>query len=374
MVAAALTLSNLNIVWSKGRRYAYYRRRIGGKNVEARIRGEVGSPQFLREYNRIHEAWAKKATAGKPLAKDSVAATIAAYRASPRFRRLRTRTKASYDCFLDDLLQTVGDRSITNLPRSFVLQKQAAIARDHPRQADLFVAVARRLLGFAMDMGLREDNPALRIEAAYKRGAGYRPWRSEETQALLAAAPPPPIRLGMMLGLMTGQRLGDVVSMRWSQVSEDGIEIKQAKTGAEVFIPLTSQLRKALNETKKSSVFVLANKRGLPYTASGFSHQFAKAVKKAGLGGSGLVFHGLRKTSTVILAEAGLSNEVIKAITGHTTDAMVSHYARLARARMKAAKATEALEEAGAEFLAPGSGGYCRVAKLPQKSGKTSLG
>lgn len=67
-----------------------------------------------------------------------------------------------------------------------------------------------------------------------------------------------------------------------------------------------------------------------------------RAQVKAGL--QGLVFHGLRKTATGNLAEAGCTSEQIKAITGHKTDRMVSHYVAGAKQKERAKAAMKKLE------------------------------
>jgi integrase len=56
------------------------------------------------------------------------------------------------------------------------------------------------------------------------------------------------------------------------------------------------------------------------------------------------VFHGLRKTVTVRLTEAGCSNEQIKSITGHKTDPIAAYYAKSANHRVLAKAAMKSLE------------------------------
>ena len=58
-----------------------------------------------------------------------------------------------------------------------------------------------------------------------------------------------------------------------------------------------------------------------------FGAWFAEAIEKAGLPDD-IVLHGLRKTAARRLAEAGCSEEQIKAVTGHTTSRMVAHYTK----------------------------------------------
>lgn len=57
--------------------------------------------------------------------------------------------------------------------------------------------------------------------------------------------------------------------------------------------------------------------------------------------GLDVVFHGLRKTTAVVLAEAGCSTKQIAAITGQS-DQMVEHYAKMAdRERLAEAAVTK---------------------------------
>ena len=82
---------------------------------------------------------------------------------------------------------------------------------------------------------------------------------------------------------------------------------------------------------------ILANQRGEPLTC----HQMARSFRKnrAAAGIEGVSLHGLRKNATIALAEAGCSNAEIKAITGHTTDAMVELYSKGARQKTMARNA-----------------------------------
>ena len=56
------------------------------------------------------------------------------------------------------------------------------------------------------------------------------------------------------------------------------------------------------------------------------------------------VLHGLRKTASRKLAEAGCSEEEIKSITGHRTSRMVSHYVKGADKKRQASAAILKLE------------------------------
>jgi integrase len=87
--------------------------------------------------------------------------------------------------------------------------------------------------------------------------------------------------------------------------------------------------------TDRKAETILTSASGRPFKPDHFKHQFKDASRKAGLPDD-LVFHGLRKTAAVRLAESGCSTEQIKSITGHRTDSMAAYYARQADQRVLA--------------------------------------
>jgi integrase len=68
----------------------------------------------------------------------------------------------------------------------------------------------------------------------------------------------------------------------------------------------------------------LITEYGKPHPAKGFGAWMEKRCKEAGL--EGCSSHGLRKAAARRLAEAGCTNQQIKAIAGHKTDKEVSRY------------------------------------------------
>jgi integrase len=68
---------------------------------------------------------------------------------------------------------------------------------------------------------------------------------------------------------------------------------------------------------------------------------FMRSVRAAGL--TGYPLHGLRKAAARRMAEAGLTNQQIKSITGHTTDSEVARYTREAEQVLIADRAMDIL-------------------------------
>ena len=147
------------------------------------------------------------------------------------------------------------------------------------------------------------------------------------------------------LCLGTGQRIGDVRKMRWSDIEEGGINVRQGKTGKDLWIPFTSQLAAVLDQTPRTGLFILSQSDSQPvsYLAAAFA---VMKVRKE-IGAQEYDIHALRHTTASELAALGLSDDLIMAITGHTSRASVVRYAGAARQKARAQVAQDARRGGG---------------------------
>ena len=107
--------------------------------------------------------------------------------------------------------------------------------------------------------------------------------------------------------------------MRWPWYHGGAFRIRQGKTGKLIDVPVTDELRRALDTTaRQAPQIVLSEVTGVPYKADNFRAVFADVREEAGL--KGLQFLDLRRTAVVRLAEAGCTVPEISAITGHSID------------------------------------------------------
>jgi integrase len=96
---------------------------------------------------------------------------------------------------------------------------------------------------------------------------------------------------------------------------------------------------------------------GKPFTIAGFSNWMRDRCDEAGLHDCSA--HGLRKAIATRLAEAGMSERQIMAITGHTTMKEVERYMRAARQKVMAEMAMGGLD-----------GDNIAIAQIEDKRGK----
>ncbi len=183
-------------------------------------------------------------------------------------------------------------------------------------------------------------NPAAKMKL-FKVGE-WRAWSDEECAAFEARWSSGTVeRRAYALALYTGQRKGDLVLMTRAHRKDGFIRVVQGKTGEELWVPEHRALSAELVAGEHMSL--LTTSQGKAFDAVYFGAWFADAIGKSGLPDD-CVLHGLRKTAARKLAEAGATEEQIKAVTGHTTSHMVSHYTKGANQRKLATAAIHKLE------------------------------
>ncbi|MBB6428020.1 tyrosine-type recombinase/integrase [Sphingopyxis sp. JAI128] len=97
-----------------------------------------------------------------------------------------------------------------------------------------------------------------------------------------------------------------------------------------------------VDATASGHLAFIIGPRGTPYaTNNSFGMWFMRACRDAGI--EGYAMHGLRKAASRRMAEMGLSNQLIKSITGHSSDAEVARYTREAEQERMADEAMRVL-------------------------------
>ncbi len=316
-------------VKSRGKVFVYYRR--AGLNI--RFKHTEGA-DFLEEYARIHKSFNVEKRTSHFGTLDYLCEK---YLESPQYRQLADGTRKNMGPRIDKLRKVHGGLPIDEI-RAPLIRTIMAEMQDTPGKANAYLSLFKILLNFAAAEELIPFNPISRKIKPLKLGEGHKPWPQSVIDGFLKAAGRTP-KLAVMLALYTGQREADIVKMRWSDVQDGMIRVKQNKTGAELFIPIHPKLLPALDEAKRESngLSILQRNDGRPYRLNGFKTIWHEDKARP----QGYVFHGLRKNATVALFEAGCTVQEVQAITGHATMAMVQHYGKGASQKRLARSAME---------------------------------
>ena len=346
--ARAALPPHVHAVKAKGREYFYFQ-----PNRGARIKGPrtpIPGLPFNIDGSPNADWWAAyRALSGAP--KDgprpgSFEALIAAYKASPEWRvNVGERTKVEWSRDLVRIEKAWGKLAVAGLEPKHVLKLRDRHSKT-PAAANNLIKCLSAMLTWSIPRGWRTTNPCAHIKKL-KIGEGYAPWDWEDIEFFRTRAPPH-LWQAAALALYSGQRLGDVLEMRWSEVKDNLISVKQNKTGKRLWIPMHRDLQDVVAELPRTSLTLLANTRSKPWTDSGFKSSWSKAMNKpemATLREKALVFHGLRKSAVVFLLEAGCTDAEVAAITGQSRQ-MVEHYARQVNQKKLAAAAVLKWERA----------------------------
>ena len=311
--------------YRKGKRgYVYFIRR-GCKPV--RIHAQPGTEEFAAEYALAMRGRAQTVPKGRTFTD-----LIRHYKSGPKYAKLAPRTKQDYDKVLAFIADRIGDIDPAKVQRRHVIAWQAENAKAL-RFANYLVQIVRILMERAIDLGWRADNPAKGVAMLRGDKPAPKAWPADLVDAYRATATGQALLI-FELCLGTGQRIGDVLRMRWDHIEAGGVNVRQGKTGTALWVPLTRNLSAALDATPKAGLTILTNAQGkpLPYkTAQGLVMKVRKSI-----GAEAYSLHGLRHTAASELAALGCTDEQIAALTGHTNARMVAHYTSATRQRSRA--------------------------------------
>ena len=196
-----------------------------------------------------------------------------------------------------------------------------------------------RLIGF---LKKEHGNPAKGIPLFKQESEGWEPW-PDDVRAEFEAVATPRSRLVYEMCIGTGQRIGDVVQIRWGHIKDGLYDFTQGKTDKPMMIPLTDRLKAYLATVEKNGLTVITDGAGRPVRYRTVAEEMRK-VKAAMEHPDAVTFktHGLRKNATIELYQAGCDDEMVKAVTGHSGTEMLKKYGGQIRQKVLATKAQDA--------------------------------
>jgi integrase len=337
-----MTRIKLRYVHEYRDRYGKIRRYVRRPGLpQAALPGLPGSPAFMQAYQVALSAM----PAPRPgrHREGSLGALATNFFRSAEFANLKPSSQSIYRKTLSPVLIHDGHRLVRDLPPDKARKLIQEIGEHRPGMANLTRAVLRRIFDFAIEIGLRTDNPFQRVPR-YKLGT-HHTWTDAELAAFEERWPlGTRERLGYALLLYTGQRVGDVVQMRRADIRRGAIHVLQGKTGAELCIALHPALERAIKSGPSKGLYLIGDRHGRPIQRARLSSLIVKAAKVAGLPRK-CVAHGLRKAALRRLAEHGSTSKQIQAVSGHKTLTEIERYTQAADQRRLAEAAIRLLPD-----------------------------
>lgn len=200
---------------------------------------------------------------------------------------------------------------------------------DHPSMANRCLTLLRVVFSQAVEWQIIDSNPASEVKKLAQNQRD-RYLNDAELSAIYSKAGP---RLQVIIDLcfLTGQRISDVLAIRYADMTDEGISFKQRKTGARLTVRWSPELRAAVERAKTlygnvRAFTLIQSKTGKPPSYSTVWEQWQAACEAAGIEDANI--HDLRAKSITDANEQGLDPQ---AIAGHTSRAMTERYIRIRR-------------------------------------------
>lgn len=303
-------LEHVKFVHRNGRIYAYFNtgQKRDGKPIYAAM-GSPASAGFFDRYASFKAGRTRREAKGY-----TVADLVTDYLASATYAKLADNTRSNYAVQADKIKEAWGDFTANDLlpvDVRMVLESGAWGAGT----CNMVLAV----IGTIYKWGRRNKeltvNPTRDVDR--QEVGAHEPWPEDVLEAAFVSDDAT-VRLAVHLLYFTGQRIGDVMKMRWGDIRGGHIYVKQQKTGKVVEPPLISDLSAELDRTPKTSLYIIDG-----ITASKLRHRLQRFTAKLG---AKTVPHGLRKNAVIAFLEASCTVPEVAAITGQTHQ-VVEHYA-----------------------------------------------
>jgi integrase len=271
-----------------------------------------------------------------------------------KYEAVVVRFLAAIGTKADKDLMLVSSADVTNYRNSLAQRLKPSTVNGH-----------LKILRVAFEDAVREGriavNPAKQVRTIQRGTASARrPFTTDEINRLLRAANTEWRGL-ILAGVCTGQRLGDITRLRWSNIDSEKrvLTITTRKTGRRVSMWICDPFWDYLSEIEAPDAtdapifpraFAAVEEADSVHPLSKEFHSLLVSVglakewdsKKTGTGRSvardntGLSFHALRHSATSFLKRAGVPEAVAMAVIGHSSRAVSDNYTHMDEATIAA--------------------------------------
>lgn len=320
-MARKVNLQYVKTVTVRGRDYLYFD--TGDKRKRYIRLPDAGDVEFGTKYAAYLSVRRKRENLKAVITFKELASR---YQLSPKYLKRSQGTQRTYLPYIVRMIDMFGDWPASDIDRADI---RALLDGLQPGAQIMQISVAATLFTFGRENDFVTNKPTEDITIEHQ-AEPHEPWPESVIEQALQSS----VRLPVALLYYTGQRIGDVCKMRWSDI-EDGVITVHPQKGRrhrkELYIPIHSRLEAILAETPRSLTTIVCKPNGKPFTADAMR----KAIRKHF---DGYVPHGLRKNAVNALLEAGCSVSEVSSITGQTMQ-IVEAYAKSRNNKLLAKKA-----------------------------------
>ena len=185
---------------------------------------------------------------------------------------------------LSKLTKVFGHIPPTKITTVMIYQYLDIRGKETQVQANREVALLSTVFNYCIRWGVLKFNPCKDVKKFTEetRDRYIEDW---EYKAMYDFSQPL-IQITMEIAVTTGMRQRDILDLKLSDLQDDGVHITTNKTATKQIFRWSPALKLAASRAKKlrkvtSSIYLICNSKGKPYTSSGFKSMWQKAMNKA---------------------------------------------------------------------------------------------
>ena len=240
--------------------------------------------------------------------------------------KLKKSTVDDYQSrFKNHILPVLGHLEISSITPTHISKILKDVCLQTPTTSNRVRAIMSSLFSYAQKSNITKNNPVQSVSPEYKEAARDKIYTKKEMFQIMKAvnAKKEPIKSNLLLIILTGQRVGEINSLKWSDVQFDENNIiirgKNTKNGLRQVLPITPKILEVLDSIKKYSgntsefLFPIPNNSNKHRTSMS---AILKSIKKTSEVDE-FRLHDIRSKFATVLSKNGVERIVVGKLLNH---------------------------------------------------------
>lgn len=239
--------------------------------------------------------------------------------------KLKTR-KAVRQSLDHNVTPIIGDMDVKDVTRQDVVRLLERIAdAGKGTTANRVKAYLSKFMGWCQDRGVIEQSPMIGLGPISDENRRERPLSLDEVALIWKVCELEPMPYGALFKMLilTGQRRGEVATMKWADVDDSGVwRLSSTKNAQRHDVPLSASAIRLLEALPRIGDYIFTTNGKTPSTSLSKPHArlSAKMVELAGHDIPHWTPHDIRHTVKTQLAAMGVPLDIRSRLTNHLSD------------------------------------------------------
>jgi integrase len=205
---------------------------------------------------------------------------------SPDFYDLAKETQKDYLKYSKPVIAVFGQLDPDNVKPEHIRKYMDKRGLKSKVQANREKAFISRVYRWGYERGMVKSNPSKGVKQFKEKGRDR--YITDVEYNFLYSVSCPVVRIAMELAYLCCARQSDILELKKNQIMDDGILIKQSKTGVTQIKIWSDRLREAIKQANNldinsgiTTIYLIHQPTGGKYTRDGFNSRWRKAKEKA---------------------------------------------------------------------------------------------